>query len=151
MKIQEIAENIVLRSKKNEFLIIKLFQKSVRALSETQKMMRQLRAMPNKSLNNEQWQTALQYLDTIIGAFDRAVTLFASYQMNKNTFDETNLEQTLKDILLMRNAIHKLRNQLPNSLLEDIDDFKAANGQLSAMGTKKSKTKKDSAKNKVEQ
>ena len=34
---------------------------------------------------------------------------------------------------------------------EDITDFKAANGHLSAMGTKRPKTKKDSARSEVEQ
>ena len=34
---------------------------------------------------------------------------------------------------------------------EDITDFKAASGQLSAMSTKRPKTNKDTAKRKVEQ
>lgn len=34
---------------------------------------------------------------------------------------------------------------------EDVTDFKGANGQLSAMGTKRPKTKKDTARNEVEQ
>ena len=34
---------------------------------------------------------------------------------------------------------------------EDVTDFKAANGQLSAMGSKRPKTKKDAARSEVEQ
>ena len=54
-------------------------------------------------------------------------------------------------------AYRKMMNAKPyppidyTSIKEDITDFKAANGQLSAMGSKRPKTKKDSAKNEVEQ
>lgn len=54
-------------------------------------------------------------------------------------------------------AYEKMMNTKPyppieySSIKEDITDFKAANGQLSAMGSKRPKTKKDAARSEVEQ
>jgi hypothetical protein len=45
--------------------------------------------------------------------------------------------------------INQIKND--NELREDLVDFKAENGQLSAMSTKRPKTKKDTAKSEVEQ
>jgi hypothetical protein len=151
MKIQEITENIDPKSKQYERLIVKLFLKSLRSLIVVNNKMLQLKELSDKSLSEEQWQELLQYLDTIIGTFDKSVSLFAAYQMKKNTFNEHNLDQTLNDILLMKNTVHKMRGRLPNTLLEDIVDFKGPNDQLSAMSTKRPKTKKDTAKSEVEQ
>lgn len=61
--------------------------------------------------------------------------------------------QLQQDWIYLESTIDQYISQIKNkhSLREDLVDFKAANGQLSAMGSKRSKTKKDSAKNKVEQ
>jgi hypothetical protein len=42
-------------------------------------------------------------------------------------------------------------SQNKDEVSEDIVDFKAANGQLSAMGSKRQKTQKDTVKGEVEQ
>jgi hypothetical protein len=47
--------------------------------------------------------------------------------------------------------INELTDKKKEEVSEDVTDFKAANGQLSAMSTKRPKTKKDTAKNEVEQ
>ena len=45
----------------------------------------------------------------------------------------------------------KIQIKNDNELREDLVDFKAKNGQLSAMGSKSPKTKKDHARSTVEQ
>lgn len=151
MKIHEVTESFDKKSKEIESIIRKLFYKSVKSIYVTHNLMNKLKMLPKKHFDENEWLTALRYLDEIISLFDKAVKMFASYQIKKDTYDENNLQQTLKDILLMSNTVHKLRDELPNTLLEDVVDFKAANGQLSAMGSKRQKTQKDTAKGEVEQ
>jgi hypothetical protein len=146
MRIHEVTENFDEKSKAIESLIRKLFYKSIKSIYVTHNVMNKLKMMPKKHFDENQWLTALRYLDEIISLFDKAVKTFAAHQIKKDTYDEINIQQTLKDILLMSNAVHKLRDELPNTLLEDVVDFKAANGQMSSMSGKRPETKKDSAK-----
>lgn len=62
-------------------------------------------------------------------------------------------KQIFTDIIQQEKYMEDYINTIKqkHGLKEDITDFKAANGQLSAMGSKRPKTKKDAARNKVEQ
>jgi ribonucleoside-diphosphate reductase alpha chain len=56
------------------------------------------------------------------------------------------------DLIEIENRAERYINKIKNDTIsEDVTDFKAANGQVSAMSTKRPKTKKDTARSKIEQ
>lgn len=71
-----------------------------------------------KKLNNVQWQQLLQKLDEVIYAFETSIVIFARYQLEKNTFDETDYGNRIKQIIIMRDSIRDARKKLPKYLLE---------------------------------